>query len=218
MFNIQFSTENSTCRWIHSKNLTENAVWPTVFIYKKSLYLCTVHLFSSFFSHQLHFFSWESRLDDFCDLDFFLLTSKNLFFRGLFIHFKLKSISFFFCLNIHLFFDRGLISIFALTKKDACKTVVVLVLLVICKRLKCIWNTDLYFKKEKKWEKLICFFSFILKIFHPEAIFEFMRENSIIHFFKASFFSAKIQKTDFAICHQMARKFKVDFFPIWIEF
>ena len=100
-----------------------------------------------------------------------------------------------------MFFDRGLISIFALTKKDACKTVVVL--LVICKRLKCIWNTDLYSKKKKKWEKLICFFSFILKIFHPEAIFEFMRENSIIHFFKASFFSAKIQKTDFAICHQI---------------
>jgi len=62
------------------------------------------------------------------------------------------------------------------------------------------------FQKEKKnGEKLICFFSFILKIFHPEAIFEFMRENSIIHFFKASFYSAKIQKTDFAICHQMFR-------------
>ena len=46
----------SISRWIHSKTLTENAVWPTVFIYKKSLYLCTVHLFFFFCSHQLHFF------------------------------------------------------------------------------------------------------------------------------------------------------------------
>ena len=128
------------------------------FLFTKKVCIYVQYIFFHlFFSHQLHFFSWESRLDDFCDLDFFLLTSKNFFFRGFFIHFKLKSISFFY-LNIHLFFDRGLISIFALTKKDACKTVVVLVLLVICKRLKCIWNTDLYFKKKKNGKSWYAFF------------------------------------------------------------
>ena len=57
----------------------------------------------------------------------FLLTTKN-FFQGLFIHFgfKLKSISFF--VKHPFVYDRFID--FALTKKDACKTVVVLVCLL----------------------------------------------------------------------------------------
>jgi len=116
-----------------------------------------------------------------------------LFFRGLFIHFKLKSISFF-CLNIHLFFDRGLISIFALTKKDACKTVVVLVLLVICKRLKCIWNTDLYSKKKKKMGK--SWYAFFLLFWKFSTLRQYLN------------LCAKIQKVTFLKLRFLARKFK----------